>query len=104
MLTLSSWYPNADWETLKTLAMYVTWLFLWDDAVDTGEYDLADNLVRANKFRSDTLYLYEKYFGDGTLELPADIEVCNINAIIEPLAHRLKKFFNPGMAYVYKGP
>lgn len=87
-----------DWETLKTLSMYIIWLFLWDDAVDTGEYDLADNLTRADQYRADTIHIFEKFLGDGSHEIPADVEICSINGVIEPFSKRLKMFFTPGMS------
>ncbi|EEY19972.1 conserved hypothetical protein [Verticillium alfalfae VaMs.102] len=74
------WYPHVDWETLKTLSYYTIWLFLWDDTIDTAEYDLADDLEQANRYRQETMASFNQY-----LRSPASFADCAINSVNEAI-------------------
>lgn len=91
---LGRWFPFADWDTLKTLALYTIWLFLWDDSVDTAEHDLADDIVGANEYRTETICVFKKYVGGA--KWLQNVQVDGINGVIETFAHRLSDFFNSG--------
>ncbi|KAM0503448.1 hypothetical protein ACHAPW_005344 [Verticillium nonalfalfae] len=77
---ITRWYPHVDWETLKTLSYYTIWLFLWDDTIDTAEYDLADDLEQANRYRQETMASFNQY-----LRSPASFADCAIDSVNEAI-------------------
>ncbi|KAM0329994.1 hypothetical protein ACHAQA_004163 [Verticillium albo-atrum] len=70
------WYPNVDWEKLKTLSYYTIWLFLWDDTIDTAEFDLADDLEEANRYRHETIVSFQQF-----IRSPASAPVSTVDSV-----------------------
>ncbi|KFA72343.1 hypothetical protein S40288_09327 [Stachybotrys chartarum IBT 40288] len=69
------WYPDADEPAACALGLFAVWLFLWDDAVDANEGDLAGDYDRAEAWRAATLRTARAALGLGGDEagaLPSD--------------------------------
>ena len=97
------WYPEADWETLQTLSYFFIWLFLWDDTIDTAEYDISDDLDRANRFRDDTITVFEQNFLQ-IRDRRKEVEVDGINRVVEAFSLRVTNFFTTGMPIHFTFP
>ncbi|KAK1638321.1 isoprenoid synthase domain-containing protein [Colletotrichum phormii] len=69
---VSLYYPHPDWEQVQTLALYIIWLFCWDDAIDQqGSDDLSSDLLRAKTRHDNTIIVLEHVldlsFDDGSV-------------------------------------
>ncbi|KAH9871549.1 hypothetical protein J1614_005804 [Plenodomus biglobosus] len=52
----SSWWPYASFKDLCVVTHLSTWLFAWDDELDSAEYsDLINDMEKATAFREDTI-------------------------------------------------
>ncbi|KAF7545875.1 hypothetical protein G7Z17_g8834 [Cylindrodendrum hubeiense] len=88
---VSMWYPRAaDRDILETLALYAVWLICWDDAVDEGEGDLAEDFEGAERWRGQTLEVVRNALGiDGTdAEKDAEKDADAINAVFRKFGDR----------------
>ncbi|EGY21800.1 uncharacterized protein VDAG_03240 [Verticillium dahliae VdLs.17] len=85
------WYPHVDWETLKTLSYYTIWLFLWDDTIDTAEYDLADDLEEANLYRQETVASFNQYMRSPVSS--ADCAIDCVNGAVKLFGRDVASFF-----------
>ncbi|KAF3358074.1 Heat shock factor protein 4 [Verticillium dahliae VDG1] len=85
------WYPHVDWETLKTLSYYTIWLFLWDDTIDTAEYDLADDLEEANRYRQETVASFNQYMRSPVSS--ADCAIDSVNGAVKLFGRDVASFF-----------
>ncbi|KAH6662813.1 isoprenoid synthase domain-containing protein [Halenospora varia] len=60
-LFASSWWPYADFETLRIATYLSIWLFVWDDETDSCEFSsLCSDFEKAAKFRAQTLDFIRK--------------------------------------------
>ncbi|KAK7063503.1 terpene cyclase [Favolaschia claudopus] len=58
----STWFPYASWEGLRLASQVITFLYLWDDAIDTPELtDMCYDCAAGNKFRQDSRDLFNRY-------------------------------------------
>ncbi|TLS28226.1 hypothetical protein PpBr36_01147 [Pyricularia pennisetigena] len=66
-LFASSWVPEADWEVLKTIAVFCLWMFLFDDTIDAqiipGVTNYASSYELASKYRRRTLDFIHFHLG-----------------------------------------
>ncbi|KAK2021678.1 terpenoid synthase [Colletotrichum zoysiae] len=61
---VSLYYPHPEWDRIQTLALYIIWLFCWDDAIDQqGTGDLSNDLLRAKTRRDNTIRVFEHVLG-----------------------------------------
>ncbi|CAG8949918.1 hypothetical protein HYFRA_00004248 [Hymenoscyphus fraxineus] len=52
----ASWWPYADFDTLRVATYLSIWLFAWDDETDSCEFStLCTDLEKATQFRAETL-------------------------------------------------
>ncbi|KAH7141325.1 isoprenoid synthase domain-containing protein [Dactylonectria estremocensis] len=49
------WYREASWTDLQTAALFVLWIFVWDDEIDTGESAVSTDLKVAKTYRQESL-------------------------------------------------
>ncbi|OHE90338.1 hypothetical protein CORC01_14363 [Colletotrichum orchidophilum] len=63
---VSLYYPHPDWDQVQTLALYIIWLFCWDDAIDQqGSDDLSNDLLHAKHRHDNTINVLEHVLGLG---------------------------------------
>ncbi|KAM0287724.1 hypothetical protein ACHAQH_000255 [Verticillium albo-atrum] len=85
------WYPTVDWEKLKTLSYYTIWLFLWDDTIDTAEFDLADDLDEANRYRHETIVSFQQFMRSPVTTPGSAID--SVNGAIKLFGRDVASFF-----------
>ncbi|KAI4250167.1 MAG: hypothetical protein L6R40_000339 [Gallowayella cf. fulva] len=51
----ATWWPEADWERLKVVTLFATWLFCWDDQIDSDDGSLWDDFGGSQVVRDQTL-------------------------------------------------
>ncbi|KAI5466162.1 isoprenoid synthase domain-containing protein [Mariannaea sp. PMI_226] len=72
------WYHQATDERIETLALFTVWLVCWDDAVDAGEGELADDLESSERWRARTLQIIRGALGiEGAAPELRNIDVVN---------------------------
>ncbi|KAH6983187.1 isoprenoid synthase domain-containing protein [Ilyonectria sp. MPI-CAGE-AT-0026] len=49
------WYRETGWTDLQTAALFVLWIFVWDDEIDTGESAYSTDLNLARTYRQQSL-------------------------------------------------
>lgn len=68
-LFASSWFPDADYDGLETMALFSIWVFFWDDAIDgsgeasvpglaidgAGDEAVARSIAQAERYREQSL-------------------------------------------------
>ncbi|KAK2065308.1 terpenoid synthase [Colletotrichum caudatum] len=68
---VSLYYPHPEWDRIQTLALYIIWLFCWDDAIDQqGTGDLSNDILRAKIRRDNTIKVFEHVLGLGPTSDP----------------------------------
>ncbi|KAL5115784.1 hypothetical protein ACEQ8H_006279 [Pleosporales sp. CAS-2024a] len=80
----SSWWPYASFEDLCVVTHLSTWLFAWDDELDSAEFsDLVSDMDRATVFRKDTIQhiqasLDDRYARSTALHNPIIIDITRV--------------------------
>lgn len=89
-LTLSRWYPDAEWQELKVATAYSVWIFVWDDEIDAGDTDAAANEELAQAYyRQSLAYIHSVLGLDG--HSPDDIEAPHQNmTLFADVAHGVR--------------
>ncbi|KAI1328232.1 terpenoid synthase [Xylariaceae sp. FL0255] len=62
---MSLWYPDAEWEELKVATAYSVWIFVWDDEIDGGDTDAAQNEALAQEYYRQSLSYIHNMLGLG---------------------------------------
>ncbi|KAK2778228.1 hypothetical protein CKAH01_03184 [Colletotrichum kahawae] len=92
---VSLYYPHPDWNQIQTLALYIVWLFCWDDAIDQQGSDLSANLARAKTHRNDTIRVLNKALGLSTTSNNSYNITCDhVNAELITIGAELCKAYN----------
>jgi len=61
---MTSWYPEyEDYEILWAASLITTWLFIWDDYVDSNDGSLAKDFDRATAWRAEALSSARQFLG-----------------------------------------
>jgi hypothetical protein len=92
---VSCWWPKAELEACRTIALWIIWLFIWDDEVDLEENTVGSNFAAAQEFRYETYNFIEYCLGFRKSESPPEPP----NAIIksfEELGEHLRKYYDEG--------
>jgi hypothetical protein len=95
-LTQGSWFPKASLGELKTVAMYNTWAFVWDDQADAAGFEYSNDLDRASQYRKATRYFYKKFLGladDTEVAPPGTNKVDMVNHVVERFSEPLNRFY-----------
>ncbi|GKT40094.1 uncharacterized protein ColSpa_00275 [Colletotrichum spaethianum] len=88
------YYPHPEWEQVRTLALYIVWLFCWDDAIDQqGTGELSNDILRAKAYRDSTIKLLE-YVLDLAPKAGSDIELDKANVELKVIGDELKKAYS----------
>ncbi|KAH0436812.1 hypothetical protein CcaCcLH18_04138 [Colletotrichum camelliae] len=96
-VTFERYYPHPDWNQIQTLALYIVWLFCWDDAIDQQGSDLSANLARAKTHRNDTIRVLNKALGLSTTSNNSYNITCDhVNAELITIGAELCKAYNFG--------
>ncbi|KAL0766262.1 hypothetical protein CaCOL14_011460 [Colletotrichum acutatum] len=90
---VSLYYPHPDWEQVQTLALYIIWLFCWDDAIDQqSSDDLSNDLLRAKTRHDNTIVVLEHVldlgFDDGSA-----IQYDHANTELKAIGAQLRKAY-----------
>ncbi|KAK1688331.1 isoprenoid synthase domain-containing protein [Colletotrichum godetiae] len=92
---VSLYYPHPDWEQVQTLALYIIWLFCWDDAIDQqGSDDLSNDLLRAKTRHDDTIVVLEYVLNIGFDDGSA-IQYDHANTELKEIGAQLRKAYTP---------
>lgn len=94
-LTCSRYYPHPDWNQIKTLSLFITWLFCWDDALDQqGSSSLSSDLSKAKAYRNNTIQVTKEALGlsPGGSAVKCD----NVNAELKLIGYELQKAYSLG--------
>ncbi|KAJ0327847.1 hypothetical protein COL5a_005432 [Colletotrichum fioriniae] len=90
---VSLYYPHPDWEQVQTLALYIIWLFCWDDAIDQqGSDDLSNDLLRAKTRHDNTMIVLEHVLGLG-LNDGSCIQYDHANTELKAIGAQLRKAY-----------
>ncbi|KAK1541811.1 hypothetical protein CPAR01_05198 [Colletotrichum paranaense] len=90
---VSLYYPHPDWEQIQTLALYIIWLFCWDDAIDQqGSDDLSNDLLRAKTRHDNTIVVLEHVLGLG-FDNGSLIEYDHANTELKAIGAQLQKAY-----------
>ncbi|KAK1844067.1 hypothetical protein CCHR01_13301 [Colletotrichum chrysophilum] len=92
---VSLYYPHPDQNQIQTLALYIVWLFCWDDAIDQQGGDLSANLARAKTHRNDTIRVLNEALGLSTTSTNTHNTMCDhVNAELITIGAELCKAYN----------
>nr|XP_036583488.1 uncharacterized protein CTRU02_06614 [Colletotrichum truncatum]KAF6792531.1 hypothetical protein CTRU02_06614 [Colletotrichum truncatum] len=93
---VSLYYPYSGWDRIKILALYIVWLFCWDDAIDQqGTGDLSDNLIKAKAHRNNTTRVLEEVLGLAS-DSGCDVKCDHVNAELKTIGNELQKAYTLG--------
>ncbi|GKT63546.1 terpene synthase [Colletotrichum tofieldiae] len=98
---VSLYYPHPGWEQVRTLTLYIIWLFCWDDAIDQqGTGDLSNDLLRAKAHRDNTVNVLQHVLG---LESKADsdIELDQANYELTLIGGELKRAYSHEQRHIF---
>ncbi|KAJ6541555.1 isoprenoid synthase domain-containing protein [Mycena capillaripes] len=91
----ATWFPKASWAGLRLGAQAITFLYLWDDAIDTPELtDLFNDLGASNRFREETRMHFDRYLSDDASLLG--------DATTPPISAALRSFIPIGEACAFR--
>ncbi|KAL3300924.1 terpene synthase [Colletotrichum asianum] len=91
------YYPHPNQNEIHTLALYIVWLFCWDDAIDQQGSDLSANLARAKTYRNDTICVLNEALGLSTASTNTHNTTCDhVNAELITIGAELCKAYNCG--------
>ncbi|KAH9236010.1 hypothetical protein K456DRAFT_1760744 [Colletotrichum gloeosporioides 23] len=82
---VSLYYPHPDQNQIQTLALYIVWLFCWDDAIDQQGGDLSANLARAKTYRNDTIRVLNEALGLSTIST-------NTHNTMQTFMHQMRRY------------
>ncbi|KAJ5726085.1 terpene synthase family metal binding domain-containing protein [Penicillium malachiteum] len=54
-LLTSCLFPQARWEELEISGIFMLWIFLWDDEIDEGSSEVAQNKVHAEAYVQESM-------------------------------------------------
>ena len=94
-LFVSCWWPKAELEACRTIALWIIWLFIWDDEIDLEENTVGSNFAAAQEFRYETYNFIEYCLGFGKSELPPSPPNTIIKSF-EELGEHLRKCYDEG--------
>ncbi|KAJ7360778.1 isoprenoid synthase domain-containing protein [Mycena albidolilacea] len=91
---VAAWFPNASWDALRLASQIITFLYLWDDAIDSPELtDMVHDLGASHRFRQETRDQFNRYLADE----PAPVEA-NDSQLSPPL----RSFIPVGEALAFR--
>ncbi|TDZ34863.1 Germacrene A synthase [Colletotrichum spinosum] len=97
---VSLYYPHPNWGRIPTLALYITWLFCWDDAIDQQGSKLSSNLLHAQSNRAHTLRVLEQVLNIAPFANSL-VEYDEVDAELETIGEQLQKFYTFEQRRVY---
>ncbi|KDN65413.1 hypothetical protein CSUB01_06022 [Colletotrichum sublineola] len=98
---VSLYYPHPEWNQVRILALYIIWLFCWDDAIDQqGTGDLSNDLLRAKTRRDNTIRVLEHVLGLDN-KFDSDIEFAQADYELKVIGDELKKAYTQEQRQVF---
>ncbi|EFQ28833.1 uncharacterized protein GLRG_03977 [Colletotrichum graminicola M1.001] len=98
---VSLYYPHPEWDRVQTLALYIIWLFCWDDAIDQqGTVDLSNNLLRAKTRRDNTIRVLEYVLGLAP-KFGSDTQFSQADYELKVIGDELKKAYTQEQRQVF---
>ncbi|KAI2626454.1 terpenoid synthase [Hypoxylon sp. NC1633] len=92
---LTLWYPTSEWSELEMATAYTVWIFLWDDEVDEGETDVANDEEVARVFYKRSLTICHRLLG---LETSGDGKELDYEEEEQDLGRTMELFAGVGRA------
>ncbi|KAF6815095.1 hypothetical protein CSOJ01_03732 [Colletotrichum sojae] len=90
---VSLYYPHPDWNQIKTLSLFITWLFCWDDALDQQSVSsLSSDLSKAKAYRNNTIQVTKEAIG--LLPGGSGVKCDNVNAELKLVGCELQKAYS----------
>ncbi|KAK1979087.1 isoprenoid synthase domain-containing protein [Colletotrichum cereale] len=98
---VSLYYPHPGWDQVQTLALYIIWLFCWDDAIDQqGTGDLSNDILRAKTRRDNTIRVLENVL-DLAPKFGSDVEFDQADDELKLIGDELKKAYSHEQRQVF---
>ncbi|KAJ0160015.1 Presilphiperfolan-8-beta-ol synthase [Colletotrichum tanaceti] len=92
---VSLYYPHPEWDRVRTLALYIIWLFCWDDAIDQqGTGDLSNDILHAKAHRDNTIRVLEHFLGLAPPKTKLSIELQNANPELKVIGDKLQMAYS----------
>ncbi|TQN73621.1 Presilphiperfolan-8-beta-ol synthase [Colletotrichum shisoi] len=92
---VSLYYPHPEWDQVRILALYIIWLFCWDDAIDQqGTGDLSNDILHAKAHRDNTIRVLENYLGLAHPETKLSFELQNANPELKVIGDELQTVYS----------
>ncbi|GJC99659.1 terpene synthase family protein [Colletotrichum higginsianum] len=88
---VSLYYPHPKWDQVRILALYIIWLFCWDDAIDQqGTGDLSNDILHAKAHRDNTIRVLEHFLGLAPPKTKLSVELQNANPELKMIGDKLQ--------------
>ncbi|KAF7347139.1 Terpene cyclase [Mycena venus] len=84
---VATWFPKASWDRSRLASQIITFLYLWDDAIDNPEItNMFNDLEASNKFREETRQQFNRYLADGPVLFDATGDESRFSPILRSFA------------------
>ncbi|WQF84956.1 Putative isoprenoid synthase domain superfamily, terpene cyclase-like 2 [Colletotrichum destructivum] len=92
---VSLYYPHPEWDQVRILALYIIWLFCWDDAIDQqGTSDLSNDILHAKAHRDNTIKVLEHSLGLAPPKTKLSFELQNANPELKVIGDKLQMAYS----------